>query len=65
MAEHRILRISAGKKIGEQIKDILLVEGVEESFPASDPPSYMAGSAISGSPPKRKSDEPKSDKDKD
>ncbi len=36
-------------------KDVV-TEGSEDSFPASDPPSYMAGSAIAGSPPKRKSD---------
>lgn len=37
-------------------KDVV-TEGSEDSFPASDPPSYMAGSAIAGSPPKRKSDD--------
>lgn len=37
-------------------KDVV-TEGSEESFPASDPPSYMAGSAISGSPPSRKTDD--------
>ena len=37
----------------------------EDSFPASDPPSYMAGSAISGSPPYRKSDEPDADEVRD
>ena len=36
-------------------KDVV-TEGSEDSFPASDPPSYMAGSAISGSPPSRASD---------
>lgn len=34
-------------------KDVV-TEGSKDSFPASDPPSYMAGSAISGSPPSRK-----------
>lgn len=44
-------------------KDVV-TEGSEDSFPASDPPSYMAGSAIAGSPPKRKSDDDdKADKD--
>ncbi len=37
-------------------KDVV-TEAAEDSFPASDPPSYMAGSAIAGSPPKRKSDD--------
>lgn len=41
-------------------KDVV-TEGSEDSFPASDPPSYMAGSAVSGSPPSRKSDEPDED----
>jgi len=27
------------------------MEGAMSSFPASDPPSYMAGTAISGAPP--------------
>lgn len=27
------------------------MEGAMSSFPASDPPSYMAGAAISGAPP--------------
>ena len=37
-------------------KDVVTLAS-EDSFPASDPPSYMAGSAIAGSPPKRKSDD--------
>lgn len=41
-------------------KDVV-TEGSEDSFPASDPPSYMGGSAVSGSPPSRKSDEPDQD----
>lgn len=51
-----------GSKPSRREKDVV-TEGSEDSFPASDPPSYMAGSAISGSPPKRKSDEPSGDKD--
>jgi hypothetical protein len=62
----------AGKESGEVIrkdtdvkgpgparreKDVV-TEGSEDSFPASDPPSFMGGSAITGSPPSRKSDEP-------
>ena len=40
-----------------------VTEGSEESFPASDPPSYMGGSAIAGSPPSRKvTSEPPPDK---
>lgn len=38
-------------------KDVV-TEGSEDSFPASDPPSYMGGSVVSGSPPSRKADEP-------
>ena len=44
----------------EREKDVV-TEGSEDSFPASDPPSYMGGSAVSGSPPSRKSDEPDED----
>lgn len=46
-----------GSKPSRREKDVV-TEGSEDSFPASDPPSYMGGSAISGSPPRRKSDEP-------
>lgn len=49
-----------GSKPARREKDVV-TEGSEDSFPASDPPSYMAGSAISGSPPKRKSDDPSGD----
>ena len=35
-------------------KDVVTAAS-EDSFPASDPPSYMAGSAIAGTPPSRKS----------
>lgn len=42
--------------VARREKDVV-TEGSEDSFPASDPPSYMAGSAIAGSPPKRKSDD--------
>ncbi|MFN3892945.1 MAG: hypothetical protein ACK4MV_21320 [Beijerinckiaceae bacterium] len=45
-----------GDRPSRREKDVV-TEGSEDSFPASDPPSYMGGSAISGSPPKRKSDE--------
>ena len=30
--------------------DALVDEAVDESFPASDPPSYMAGATVLGSP---------------
>ena len=30
--------------------EALLDEAVEDSFPASDPPSYMAGASVPGSP---------------
>jgi hypothetical protein len=31
--------------------DALVDEALEESFPASDPPSYMAGASVLGPPP--------------
>ena len=45
-------------KVNEtQEQEDVVTEASEDSFPASDPPSYMAGSAIAGSPPSRKSDD--------
>jgi hypothetical protein len=32
-------------------QDDLVDTGSEDSFPASDPPSYMGGSAVAGPPP--------------
>jgi hypothetical protein len=32
-------------------EDDLVDTGSEDSFPASDPPSYMGGSAVAGPPP--------------
>lgn len=32
--------------------DALIDESIAESFPASDPPSFMAGAAVAGSPPR-------------
>ncbi|MDP2354696.1 MAG: hypothetical protein Q8M31_01360 [Beijerinckiaceae bacterium] len=45
-----------GDRPARREKDVV-TEASEDSFPASDPPSYMAGSAIAGSPPKRRSDD--------
>ena len=53
-----------GDKAARREKDVV-TEGSEDSFPASDPPSYMAGSAIAGSPPKRQSNDEDDDKKKD
>lgn len=44
-----------GARPARREKDVV-TEGSEDSFPASDPPSFMGGSAISGSPPSRKTD---------
>ncbi len=53
-----------GSKPARREKDVV-TQGSEDSFPASDPPSYMAGSAIAGSPPKRTSDDEEHGKKKD
>jgi len=34
---------------------------MEDSFPASDPPSYSGGNHVIGAPPERESDSPKAD----
>jgi hypothetical protein len=34
-------------------EDDLVDTGSEDSFPASDPPSYMGGSAVAGPPPRK------------
>ncbi|MBX9760592.1 MAG: hypothetical protein K2Y29_17570 [Beijerinckiaceae bacterium] len=44
-----------GDRPARREKDVV-TEGSEDSFPASDPPSYMGGSVVSGSPPSRKPD---------
>ncbi|QRM29256.1 hypothetical protein [Microvirga sp. VF16] len=43
------------KKEGKKEQEDLIDAGSELSFPASDPPSYMGGSAVAGPPPQ---DEP-------
>jgi hypothetical protein len=45
----RATREREGRKIDEQL---------EESFPTSDPPSFMGGKHITGAPPERKSPKP-------
>ena len=52
-----------GARPARREKDVV-TEGSEDSFPASDPPSYMAGSAISGSPPSRKTDDDEEEDEK-
>lgn len=43
-------KIEAARSAAEDLIDA----GSEYSFPASDPPSYMGGSAIAGPPPRDK-----------
>ncbi len=38
---------------GKKEEDDLVDAGSEYSFPASDPPSYMGGSAVAGPPPQK------------
>jgi hypothetical protein len=51
--EHKVDHIAA-KEAPPHKREKLIDKAVEDTFPASDPPSYMGGAATGGPKPKKK-----------
>ncbi len=51
--EHKVDHVAA-KEAAPPKREKLIDKAVEDTFPASDPPSYMGGAATGGPKPKRK-----------
>ena len=55
--EHKVDHVAA-KEAPPHKREKLIDKAVEDSFPASDPPSYMGGAATGGPKPKKRRGKP-------